>query len=110
MYEIDRIETSRVLFASIVGALVTNILAFAVQKLLIERRFQKITDQERRNLAFIERQLEEFYSPMIGCLIQIRAKSNLRFKISEISNEVWMEFVDKQQKPFLESKNSIKPY
>jgi hypothetical protein len=36
---------------------------------------------QRRN-AFIEKQLSEFYSPIAGCRKRIRAKSELREKIS----------------------------
>ncbi|MCP4539475.1 MAG: hypothetical protein GY832_20245 [Chloroflexi bacterium] len=121
MYGFDWVEISRIVFSSVVGTLVTNILAFAIQRLLIERRMQesmelfktelqKIRSQEERNLAFVARQLEEFYSPMVGNLLKIRAKSKLRYKIGQVSNEAWMELVERQPKPFYDSDKYHEPY
>lgn len=45
--------------------------------------------ESQRKLEFIERQLREFYSPMIGCLKRVRAKSELRLKISQASDSAW---------------------
>lgn len=45
----------------------------------------------QRRLAFVERQLTEFYAPLAGIRKQIRAKSELRVKISEAAESAWQD-------------------
>lgn len=47
--------------------------------------FSKKQLRNQKKLEFIERQLLEFYSPMIGCVKEIRAKSKLRAEIDKIA-------------------------
>ena len=101
----DWIEVSNIILGSVVGGFIA-IAAYAAEKLLIEKR----RDTETRNLDFIERQLEEFYSPMIGCLMKIRAKNELGYKISKLSEEAWKELCARQPKPFLDHEKYYKPY
>jgi len=51
------------------------------------------TGRERaaRRHRFVERQLEDFYSPMIGLRQEIRAKSELRLEISNAAGQAWTE-------------------
>ena len=44
-----------------------------------------------RRYAFLQQQLEEFYSPMLGIRQEILAKSQLRWKISDKAGEAWKE-------------------
>src|SRR3990172_8534185 len=45
----------------------------------------------QRRLAFAERQLVEFYAPLAGLRMQIRAKSELRVKVGEAREAAWQE-------------------
>lgn len=45
----------------------------------------------QKKLDFIERQLREFYSPILGCHKEIRAKSEARVRISQAANQAWQE-------------------
>ncbi len=42
----------------------------------------------QRRFDFVERQLREFYSPLLGYLRAVRAKSALRLRISNVADEV----------------------
>jgi hypothetical protein len=48
--------------------------------------------QERKHKR-IREQLEGFYSPMLGMRVEIRAKSELRVKISSVADAAWQESV-----------------
>jgi hypothetical protein len=121
MNAIDWPEVSKILLASIASALFTGILAIAVQKLFFERRLlkslelfkaelQKVRDQEARQFILAQRQLEEFYSPMIGCLRRIRARSSLRLDLSKISDTAWQEICKEHPYPFLDHDNYFEPF
>ena len=45
----------------------------------------------QKELDFIEKQLQKFYSPLLGIHKEIKAKSELRLKIEKASHEVWQE-------------------
>ena len=51
--------------------------------------FRQLVNQRR--LSFLERQLAEFYAPLAGLRRQIRAKSELRQKLSVASNAAWQD-------------------
>jgi len=57
----------------------------------------------QRQHAFAERQLAEFYGPMVAIHKQIRAKSNLRVAISEAAGKAWREQVSARGIPGTES-------
>lgn len=118
---IDWPEASKILLTGLVSAFFTGILAFATQKLLIERpllrsleqfkaQLQETREQKNRQLAFVERQLEEFYSPMIGCLRKIRAKSQLRYEIDKVSETAWHNICERHPKPFLDHEKYFEPF
>ena len=65
-------------FSALVGGLVVYV--FGIRKLSIELRN-----------AFIQKQLSEFYSPIAGYRKRIRAKSEVREKVSTAANEAWKE-------------------
>lgn len=64
--------------SALVGAFVVYV--FGIRKLSIQLRN-----------TFVEKQLSEFYSPIAGCRKRIRAKSELREKISGAANASWQE-------------------
>jgi len=51
--------------------------------------------KEEKRLEFIEKQLKEFYSPLLGRRKLIRAKSEFRLKIETISGRQWKENAQK---------------
>jgi len=53
----------------------------------------------RKKLDFIEKQLNSFYSPLLGIHKEIRAKSELRVKIEKAGHEVWQEKCSAEKNP-----------
>lgn len=66
--------------------------------------------RSQKRLEFVERQLREFYSPMIGCLKKIKAKSELRFEISKASDPAWRKICDEHPKPFIDHEKYFEPF
>ena len=48
-------------------------------------------ERSQRRLAFVEKQLEDFYSPMLGLRNEIRMRSELRVRIHDVADVVWRE-------------------
>jgi hypothetical protein len=48
-------------------------------------------DRESRRFDFIKRQIEEFYAPLVGLRADIRAKSELRVKVSDAAGAAWAD-------------------
>lgn len=65
---------------------------------------------KQKRLEFVERQLREFYSPMIGCLKKIKAKSELRYEISKASDPAWQKICDEHPKPFTDHEKYFEPF
>lgn len=65
-------------FSALVGGLVVYV--FGIRKSFIELRN-----------AFIQKQMSEFYSPIAGYRKRIKAKSEVRKKVSTAANEAWKE-------------------
>lgn len=59
-----------------------------------------------KRLEFIERQLKEFYSPLLGRRKYIRAKSEFRLKVETVSGRQWKENAHKGIEQSVESVNS----
>jgi hypothetical protein len=47
----------------------------------------------QRRHAFVERQLRDFYSPLLGLRAEIRTRSELRVKIHGVADTVWRRLV-----------------
>ena len=45
----------------------------------------------QKSLDFYERQIREFYSPMLGCQKEIRARSEVRLKINNAASTTWKD-------------------
>ncbi len=71
-------EYGKLLFGALVGGLVVYI--FGIRKLSVELRND-----------FIQKQLAEFYSPIAGYSKRIRAKSEVRTKVSALAGEAWRD-------------------
>jgi len=70
---------------TIVGALVG---AYGVYKYGLKQ------SQIKARLEFIEKQIQEFYSPMVGLITDIIAKNELRIKISKASDVEWRKIME----------------
>lgn len=64
----------------------------------------------QKRIEFIERQLSEFYSPLLSYREEIRSKSALRARISSLAGEAWQEVCDRNPKPFINHDNECQPY
>lgn len=81
----DWVDLFRLLLLGFVGGLGAAVLS----ALLAGKR-----EQVQRRHAFIERQLREFYSPLLGLRAEIRMKSELRVKIDRVAHEEWQGLLD----------------
>ena len=52
------------------------------------------SDRTQRRLGFIEQQLSEFWSPMLGLRAEVRMFSELRDKLQSEASDLWSELVD----------------
>jgi len=87
-------------FSALVGGLVVYI--FGIRKLSIELRS-----------TFIQKQMSEFYSPIAGYRKRIRAKSEVRGKVSTAANEAWQELCapySEAMEPMLNHEELYAPY
>ena len=85
------------LLSGLVGAVV--VYYFGIRQIVIQRR-----------LAFRERQLGEFYAPLAGIRKQIRAKSELRLKISNAANAAWQDLCKSYGDPMLDHDQRFAPF
>lgn len=54
-------------------------------------------ERTQRRLSYLERQLKDFYSPMLGLRNEIEMHSTLRVRIQETANTVWQELCHQNQ-------------
>jgi len=54
-------------------------------------------EERQRRFAFLERQLRDFYSPLIGLRSEIRKKSELRLRISSAANTEWQRLCEQMR-------------
>ena len=66
--------------------------------------------KKQKEIEYVERQIREFYSPMLGCLSQIEAKSAVRYEISKVSDVAWRRIVGRHPKPFEDHEKYFKPF
>jgi hypothetical protein len=55
-------------------------------------------ERKQRRLRFIDKQLEHFYSPMLGIRTEIRMRSELRVRIQEVSQAEWTKLSQRADK------------
>ena len=51
-------------------------------------------EQREQRLAFLKKQLEEFYSALLGIRTDIRVRSEFRVKVHELAGAVWPELCE----------------
>ena len=86
------------LLSGLVGAAV--VYYFGIRQLVIQRR-----------LAFMERQLVEFYAPLTGIQKQILAKSEIRTKVSAAANTAWQEICERySEQPLPNHEQRFEPF
>lgn len=86
--------------SALVGGLVVYV--FGVRKFSLETRS-----------TFVQKQLSEFYSPIAGYRKRIRAKSEVRLKVSEAASEAWKELCapySEAKQPMLNHEELYAPY
>lgn len=66
--------------------------------------------KNQKKLEFVERQIREFYSPMLGYVKQKRAKSDLRYEIDQVSNSAWEKIVKRQPETFPDHDEHFEPF
>jgi hypothetical protein len=71
---------------SITVPAISGLIGVAVGAWLTSRR-----ESGQRRLAFVERKLNDFYSPMLGLRNEIRMRSELRVRIHDTADTVWRE-------------------
>jgi len=78
--------------AAFASPLTTNALIPAVSGLVgvaIGGWATALNQGRERKTARIKQQLSEFYSPLIGIRSQIKAKSDVRLKVTSAAHEIW---------------------
>lgn len=73
-------------------------------------RFSTRLARYNKSLEFKQKQITEFYSPMIGCIKNIRSHSELRLELSNAASEAWREICDDAPKPFLNHNREFEPF
>ena len=83
---------------SIAVPAIAGLLGVGVGAWLMGRR-----EKHQRRLAFVEKQLKDFYSPMLGLRNEISMRSNLRVRIHDIADTVWRELCAQAREVSLEA-------
>ena len=63
-----------------------------------------------KRLDFICQQVTEFYSPLVGCRMRIRASSELRVELSGACGTAWKKICKEQPTPFLDHEKHFEPF
>lgn len=63
-----------------------------------------------KKLDFISQQVTEFYSPLVGCRMRIRASSELRVELSGACGTAWKKICEEQPTPFLDHEKHFEPF
>jgi hypothetical protein len=65
--------------------------AFGLIGVAVGGYFTRRNDRDQRKMAFLERRLNEFYSPMLGLHKEIATESRLRALIQNLSTTAWKQ-------------------
>jgi len=63
-----------------------------------------------KNIEFINQQVTEFYSPLVGCRMRIRASSELRVELGSACGTAWRKICEEQPRPFLDHNKYFEPF
>lgn len=88
----------------VLPSLVTLLAVYIVYRFAL-RQFRN-----QKRYEFLEKQLREFYSPMFGCVEEIRAKADIRIEVFKASDPAWRKIVSEQPVPFLEHDKYFEPF
>ncbi|OGS23249.1 MAG: hypothetical protein A2252_09190 [Elusimicrobia bacterium RIFOXYA2_FULL_39_19] len=66
--------------------------------------------KEQKKMEFIERQINELYSPLLGYHMKMRAEGELRVEIQIGAKSAWQKICDNQPKPFKDSGTYYEPF
>jgi hypothetical protein len=81
----------------ILGAILTGALGLA--GVLVGARIALAGQREERRNAWLRRQLDEFYSLMLGYRLRILARSQSREKVSNAAGSAWAKIFEGEQRP-----------
>jgi hypothetical protein len=73
-------------------------------------RFSLKRFKHEKRLDFINQQVTEFYSPLVGCRMRIRSSSELRVELSSACGTAWKKICDEQPTPFLDHEKHFEPF
>lgn len=95
----------------LIGYFLISFIYFSL-KLISELQNQTALEQNNQiiKLEFKERQYREFYSPMIACLKEIKAKNLITVKVSKASSEAWRELCANSPRPMPNHDKEFEPY
>lgn len=60
-------------------------------------------ERSQRRLAFVEKQIKDFYSPMLGLRNEIKMRSELRVRIHDTANTAWKDLCAEKHKISIEA-------
>jgi hypothetical protein len=101
MYDVDWVATWNAI-APLVGPVL--LAAYVGYRFAL----RQLTHQKR--LEFIEKQVTDFYSPMVGCRKRIRSESRLREELSHGSEAAWQDVCAENPTPFHDHAKHFEPY
>lgn len=91
--------------AKMILPLIITFISIYITYRLALRQFLK-----QKHYEYLEKQIKEFYSPMVGCLEEIRAKSNVRVEVFKLSDPAWQKIVAEHPVPFLDHEKYFEPF
>lgn len=100
----DVVDLAKIIIPTISTALVALIIVY------LTYRFANRQVRYSKALGFKEKQITDFYSPIIGCIKKIRSHSELRVELSNAANTAWHKICDAAPHPFLDSENHFEPF
>jgi hypothetical protein len=66
--------------------------------------------RKEKQLEFVERQISEFYSPLVGCVNRVRAKANLSAEISRAADTAWRQIADRAPRDWVDHEERFQPF
>ena len=102
--ELQYIELAKVLGPTAIAVLGTLAGGF------IGHKYAKVQTRTSKSIEFTERRIQEFYSPMVGCLQRVRALADLRSEISAGASTAWKKICDAHPRPFVDHEEYFAPF